>query len=164
MAREHHTFFGKTFGWLWDQIKTVFKDADHGFLEIAVTLTNKIKNALNSKAVDFLTSIIPGDLDDKIVDFLKAKVPILLADELMVQAAGVPATEEEAQALAEKLVDSFGGLSDIDKEEFYTAIAAKVYIFLHEHSHGEKVTFGQAARFVETAYEAWLESQKDETP
>lgn len=164
MARKHLTFFGKTFGWLWDQIKTAFTAGDGHFLEVAINFTNRVKDALNSKAVDFITSLIPGDLDDKIVEILKAQVPIILADELMVQAAGAPATEEEGQALAAKLVDSFGGLSDINKEKFYTSIAAKIYIFLHDHAHGEKVTFGQAARFVETAYEAWLASKGDTTP
>lgn len=162
--RVHHTFFGKTFGWLWDQIKLAFTAGDGSFLEIAIKLTNKVKDALNSKAIDFITSLIPGDLDNKIAEILKAKLPIIIADELLIQAAGAPATEEEAKALALQLVDSFGGLSDLEKEQFYTSIAAKVYIFLHEHAHGEKVTFGQAARFVETAYEAWLQSQGDQTP
>lgn len=154
---KHHTFFGKLFGWIGD----IFHSANQSFLEIAVTITQAVKDALNSNLVDFLTKVIPGDVDDKIVAILREKVPILLADELMIQAAGVPATEEEAQALATKLLESFGGLKDDQKEEFYTKVAAKIYIFLQAHKNGERVTFGQAAALVESAYQSWLKSKEE---
>lgn len=151
----HHTFFGKIFGWIGD----LFHNANKDFLQIAIDITEAAKAGLLSGIADFISKLIPGDVDDKIVAFLKEKVPVLLADELMIQAAGLPATEEEAKALAIKLIDSFGGLSDIDKEQFYTSVAAKIYIFLKAHMNGEKVTFGEGAALAESFYRAWIKTQ-----
>jgi hypothetical protein len=156
---KHHTFFGKVFGSLWDIIKKPFDNANHPFLEIAINITNLVKDALNSGIVSTITTLIPGALDDKIVEILKEKLPILLADELLIQAAGTPTNQTDAEALAKQLVDSFGGLADDRKERFYTSLAADIYIFLQQHEHGEKVTFGEAAAFVEVAYKAYLQSK-----
>ncbi len=157
MAR-HKTFFGKIFGWIGD----LFHGANENFLKAAVDITQKVKEGLNSGAADLITSLIPGNIDNKIVEILKDKLPILLADELMIQSAGTPATEADAQALAKKLVDSFNGLPDEKKEKFYTSVAAEIYIFLQKHSSGEKVTFGEAAAMAESAYRSWLQLKQDD--
>lgn len=155
---KHHTFFGILFGWIGD----LFHSANEGFLKAAVTITQAIKDALNSGVINFLTSIIPGDLDNKIVEILRKQVPILLADELLIQGINDASTEADIQALAVKVVDSFGGLSDARKEKFYTSVAAQIYIFLKQHEDGHHITFGEAASLVESAYRSWL-SAKDET-
>ncbi len=157
---KHHTFFGKVFGSLWDIIKKPFDNANHHFLEIAINVTNAVKDALNSGFINTITALIPGGLDDTIVAILKEKLPILLADELLIQAAGTPTTEVDAETLAKQLVDSFGGLPPEKREKFFTSLAAQIYIFLQAHEHGEKVTFGEAAAFVETAYKAYLQSKE----
>lgn len=155
---KHKTFFGKIFGWIGD----LFHSANEGFLKAAITITQTVKNALNSGVFDFITSLIPGDLDNKIVAILRAKVPILLADELMIQGIKEGASEEEIKALAVKVVDSFGGLSDAKKEQFYTSLAAQIYIFLKQHQNGEHITFGEGAALVESGYRSWQASQEQE--
>ena len=157
---KHKTFFGKIFGWIGD----IFNNAKQDLLQVAIDVTNEVKNALNSGITDFITKLIPGTVDDKIVQVLKDKLPILLADELLIQQAGKATTEADAQDIAEKLLDSFGGLSDEKKEKFFTSIAAEIYIFLMKHVHGEKVTFGEAASLAESMYQTYLESKKDDTP
>lgn len=161
MQRKHKTLMGKIFGTAWDAIKSVFTAADKTLLKLAISITNAVKDALNSGITDFITKLIPGDLDDKIVEILRAKLPVLLADELLIEAAGEITTEEQARELGIKLVDSFGGLSDEKKERLYTSLAAEIYIFLQKHAHGEKVTFGEGAALAESMYRSWLES-KDE--
>lgn len=155
---KHKTFFGKIFGWIGD----IFQKANKAFLQAAVEVTSKIKDALNLGVVDLITSVIPGTLDDKVVAFLRQKLPVLLAKELLLQNVGTPATEEEAQALAKNLIEGFGVLTDEDKEQFYTTIAAKIYIFLKAHEKGEKVTFGEAAALVESAYKSWLQLKEND--
>lgn len=153
-------FFSKLFAFKFAWIGKLFHNANHPFLEAAIGITNVVKLVLNSGVTDFITSLIPGNIDDKIVGILKEKVPIILADELLLQQVGFPATEDEAKALAVKLIDSFGKLSDAGKEELYTSVAARIYIFLQDHQHGEKVTFGEAAALAEGFYQEWLDSRK----
>lgn len=159
---KHKTFFGKIFGGFWDTVKSVFKKADHTLLEIAIKVTNTVKDALNSGFVDIITKLIPGDIDNKFVDLLKLEVPKILAAELLLKALPEATTETDAQAIGKQLLDAFGGLSDTDKEEFYTSVAAKIFIFINAHKNGEKVTFGQAAQLVEGAYQEWLVLQSKE--
>lgn len=156
---KHKTFFGKIFGWIGD----LFHNANKDLLQAAIDITNTIKAALNSGIVDFITGLIPGTLDDSIVAALRTQLPVLLADELLVQSVGTPATEADAQLLATKLVDSFGLMTDAKKEKLYTSIAADIYIFLQNHLHGEKVTFGEAASLAESMYQAWLAEQNTPT-
>jgi hypothetical protein len=151
---QHKTFFGRL-------IYHIF--GGKPFLQAAIDITNVIKTGLNSGLIDLITGLIPGTVDNNLIAILRDKVPILLADELMVQAAGTPATEEEAQALAVKLIDSFGKLTSAKKEELYSKVAAQIFIFLKAHDNGEKVTFGEAVSAAEGFYQDWLASQQTAT-
>lgn len=154
---KHKTILGKLFGWIGD----LFHNANKDLLQVAIDVTNAAKAALNSGIVDIATALIPGHLDDNIVSALRLKLPVILADELLIKSAGTLSTEQDAKELAKKLVDSFGGLSDEGREEFYTSVAAKIYIFLQKHLHGEKVTFGEGASLAESMYQSWLKSKED---
>jgi len=153
--KTHETFLGKIFGTVWDKLKAAFTRADHKLLDIAITVTNAVKDVLKSPVVDIITAIIPTNIDNKIVEILRAKLPILLADELLLRTLRSDATEAEVKEISVQIAQSFGNLSDEKKQQFYTSMAAKVYIFLNEHKNGEVITFGQSAYFVETAWQAW---------
>lgn len=152
-------FFKELFAFKFHWIGNLFHNAHKPFLQAAIDITNAVKTGLNSGLIDLATGIIPGTIDNTIVDILRKQVPVILADEMLLQSAGTPATEEDAQALAKKLIDSFGAMSDVRKEQLYTSVAAQIYIFLQQHSNGEKVTFGQAATLAESFYQDWLASQ-----
>lgn len=152
-------FFKELFAFKFHWIGNLFHNAHKPFLQAAIDITNAVKNGLNSGLIDFAVNVIPGTVDNTIVDILRKEVPIILADEMLVQAAGAPATEEDAKALATKLIDSFGAMSDQKKEQLYTSVAAQIYIFLQQHSNGQKVTFGQAATLAEGFYQDWLASK-----
>lgn len=159
MSNFFHELFAFRFKW----IGKLFKNENKPFLQAAIDITNVVKKGLNSGLADFITNLIPGTVDNSILSVLRQNVPILLADELMIQTTGAPATEEDARALAVKLVDAFGKLNSVDKEQFYTSVAARIYIFLQQHEHGEKVTFGQAATLAESFYQDWLASQQPQS-
>jgi hypothetical protein len=156
------SFIQKLFAFKFVWIGKLFKSANKPFLQAVIDVTNTVKVALNSQLVDILTGIIPGTVDNEIVVILRKQIPVLLADELLLQSAGTPATQEDAQALAQKLLDSFGLIKDEKKGKLYTSIAAELYIFLQEHQNGQKVTFGEAAALVEGFYQDWLAAQTAE--
>jgi len=153
---QHHTFFGKLFGWIGD----LFHNANHTFLQTAIDVTQAVKDGLNSGIVDLVTGLIPGNIDNEIVTILRKNLPIILADEMLLQGINENSTEADVQALAKKIVDSFGGFSTDRKEEFYTSVAAKIYKLLKQVKDGQKVTFGEAASLAESMYQSWLQSQQ----
>ena len=161
--RDHTTFFGRIFGTAWDSVisffKKKFKDADHGLLEVAITVTNVVKQVLSSGAANFLVSLTPTDIDDKLLATLNKQLPIILANEIMIQGINQASTEEEVKSVFSKVLDSFGLMTDADKEQFYTSIAAKIYIVFQELKSGKKISFGEAALLVESAYQEWLNSK-----
>lgn len=161
MKREHKTFFGKTFGVLWDLIKSPFvkayEEADHILLEAAIIVTNTVKDALKSGVVSFVVKATPTQLDDKLLEALNQKLPKILAGELLLKGIDENSTDEEVQKVLEQILDEFGGLKEEKKEKFYTSVAAEIYIFLEETKNGKKVTFGRAAQVAESAFQAWLE-------
>lgn len=155
---KHKTFFGKLFGWIGD----LFHAADKDLLKVAIDVTNKVKDFVNSPTAGVLTSIIPTDIDDKLVELLKAKLPLIVADELALQSLDADTTEDEAKDTAQLILNTFGGLSDIKKEEFYTSVAARLYIEVQAIKAGEKLTFGKAAALVESFYQQYEEMKNDD--
>jgi hypothetical protein len=152
-------FFSKLFAFKFAWFGKLIHDAHKPFLQLAIDTTNTLKTGLNSGLLDLAVSLTPTDVDNEVLAALRKEIPVILADEMLVQSTGYPATEQAAQDLAKKLVDSFGLMKDEKKEELYTSVAAQVYIFLQSHAHGEKVTFGQAASLAESFYEDWKANQ-----
>lgn len=159
--RHHHTFFGKIFGTAWDAIKDVFSGTKEAAQELAVKITEVVKNALDSKAAEYILDLIPGDIDDKVAAFLKEKIPFLLTQLLLAKDLQEADTTEEAEDLGQRIIDAFGGLDNKQREKFITSFAAEVLIFLKEHE-GQKITWGMAAKEVQTAYELWVKSKENE--
>lgn len=157
MAKQ--SFISKLFAFKFVWIGKLFKSANKHLLQVAIDVTNTVKAALNSGVVDIITGLIPGTVDNNIVALLRAQLPVILADELLLQSAPSITTQPEAQDLAKKLVDSFGLMSDTDKEQLYTSVAARIFIFLQAHKNEQKITFGQGAALVEGFYEDWKAAQ-----
>jgi hypothetical protein len=152
-------FFSKLFAFKFAWFGKLIHDAHKPFLQLAIDATNALKTGLNSGLLDLGVSLTPTDVDNEVLGALRKELPVILADEMLVQSVGYPATEQDAQDLAKKLIDSFGLMSDAKKEQLYTSVAAQIYIFLQNHAHGEKVTFGQAASLAESFYEDWKANQ-----
>jgi hypothetical protein len=56
-------------------------------LHIGITITENIKNFIDSPTVDILTSIIPGTVDDMIKDKLRVSLPIFLTELKLVESS-----------------------------------------------------------------------------
>lgn len=163
---EHHTFFGKIVGPVWDALKKVFHDAyenaDHVLLSAAVTITNMVKDALNSGVVKFIVDATPTNLDNKLLDVVNANLPKIIAAELLLQSISKDSTATDIQTVEKNILVSFGGLSDGDKEEFYTGVTANTIKLLYDAKHGQKITFATAVEFGEKEYQAYLKLKEAE--
>lgn len=159
---QHKTFFGKIFGSAWDSIKSVFQKqwdaADHNLLEFAIKVTNVLKIACQSGTATFLTDLTKTDLDNEALAIANKWLPVVLADEIMLQGINSASSQEDVQAAFGKVLDSFGKFTSDQKEKFYTSVAAQIYKVAVEVKSGQKITFGEAAKLVESAFEQWLQS------
>lgn len=151
------SFFSKLFAFKFHWVAKLFHASRQEFVQASVDITTVINNGLKNKLVDFITALIPGSVDNTIVDVLRKEVPLILAEELLIQDVGTVATQQDAEVLASKMIDVFGGLKDEKKQQLFTSVAARIYIFLKDHSNGEKVTFGEAAVLVEAFYQELTE-------
>ncbi len=162
MTTTHKTFFGKIFGNAWDSIKAffnkVFQDADHNLLEAAIIITQGVKAALSSGVVADFVKLTPTKVDDDLLAIANQNLPKILASEILLKTLNKDNSEADDQAIITQVVNVFGGLSDAGKEELFTSIAAKVYVLLQQIKSGKKVTFGQAALLVESAWEQYQAS------
>lgn len=160
----HKTFFGRIFGTAWDSIKTFFSNtfanANHDLLEVAIVITNVVKNALSSNTAQFLVDLTKTNLDNEILAIANKNLAILLGDEILLQGVKDATTTDEIQAVFQKVLDSFGTMTDSQKEKLYTSLAADVYKLYLEVKSGQKITFGEAALLVESAYQEWLSTQQ----
>ncbi len=67
---------------LWRAIQSVFNilpPALKTAIHIGVTVTENIKNFVDSPLADVLTTVIPGDIDDKVMQILSTELPQLLS-------------------------------------------------------------------------------------
>jgi hypothetical protein len=75
---------------IWNQIENLFGGLPLGIktaLQIGITVTENIKNFVDSPVADIVTSIIPGNIDDAIKDKLRSSLPILLTELKLVESS-----------------------------------------------------------------------------
>lgn len=160
----HKTFFGKIFGSAWDSIKSffnkIFEEANHDFLEASILITQGLKVALQTGAVKDFVSLTPTKIDDDLLNIANENLPKILASEILLKSLNPDNSDADNQAVIKKIVDTFGGLSDAGREELFTHIAAKIYVLFQQIKSGKKVTFGQAALLVESAWEEFQASHQ----
>lgn len=152
------TFFGKIFHW----IGQLFTSAKKEWLQVAVLTTKTVKDILNSPVTDIVAAMIPGKSDDVAIAFLRKIVPQILAKELAIMELTDASTEAEIEQAMRDIVAAFTKLSDDDKAELYTKLAAKIYMFTMREASGDKVSFGEAAALVESAYQTWLKAKEND--
>lgn len=90
---------------LFDNFPASVKDAVH----VGVTLTQNLKNYVDSPMADILTAIIPGNLDDKIKLALRAGIPIILFNLKLADQCGKSNDPEEITKCAINQLQSMSG-------------------------------------------------------
>lgn len=159
-VHNHHTFLGKLLGKPFDALVNAVKSigggaVDHTLLAIAIAITQGIKIIVTNPLADIAVSLTSTQVDNLLLETLRTKIPLLIADELAIKNINPDMTQEEAQALVKTFADTFGGLSDDKKEEFFTSVGANVLKVAAQINAGQKITFGVGAMLVEQAWEEY---------
>lgn len=148
---------------LWDSITKLFKKAKDDLAKATVFIVNNIQPVLFSQTAHTLASIldavVSSQLPTEILDEVKKWLPVFLTAEGIVTTLTPDSTEDEVKAALDKFLQLFPNLTAAQRAQYWTTLAAQVYALIHELSTGEKITFGEAARIVETAYEAYIQTK-----
>lgn len=148
------TFFGHIIEWVFG----IFKKAKDGLAKASVILVNDIKPLLDSPSADMLAGIIDAithtGLAETVLTQLRKDVPIFLTAEGIINTLNENSTEDEVKAELTKLLGLFPNFTPAQKAQFFTTVAASIYIDLHKLATGEVITFAEGAVIVEEAYQA----------
>jgi hypothetical protein len=147
-----------SFKWFTDFIHVIvdlFHKANKEFIDSAITITNTVKTLLSSPVTDWAVQLTSTPVDDKILAWARVKLPLILAAELGFKDLNADSSAEAVQAFMVQAIGIFGGLSDAQKEELWTSIAAQIYKQLEADLADKTISFGEAASLIETGWKAW---------
>jgi hypothetical protein len=136
-------------------LSKVFKSVKTSGDQVAISITEGVKTALDTGIVDFLaqlmSAILPGvhDIPEEVVAAIKVAIPKVLAAELAVQGLPDNPTQDDILAFEQKVMAAFG-VHD-NKSKLYTTLAAQIYGIIEAHN-GNSWTFAQLVIAVEKAY------------
>jgi hypothetical protein len=97
---------------IWNSIRSLFNKLPFTFknaVRIGVSITENMKNFIESPLTDVLTAIIPGDIDDKIKQVLRAGLPIILTDLKLAKDAGTITDPQEITRCAIRALQELDG-------------------------------------------------------
>lgn len=97
---------------IWAEVKSLFEGIPAELktaIQIGVTITEAIKNFVDSPAADILTAIIPGDLDDELKTLLRAKLPEILTELKLADSCGSLTDPAQITACAVKVLQGLDG-------------------------------------------------------
>lgn len=157
----HRFFLFRWFDGFASWFKSEYEKADHDLLTVAYEVTNAVKDALNSGSADLIADITPTKLDNTLLAVAREKLPLIMAAELALKDITPATTDDEAKAIAQQIADSFGGIPDERKGQFYTSVFANLYKTLIDVRNGQKITFGLAASFAETTWHSYQLSKQE---
>lgn len=134
---------------IWGQIKALFdgipadvKTAIH----IGVTITQNIKNFVDSPVADVLTTIIPGDIDDEIKNWLRAKLPSILTELKLADSCSGLTDPSAITACAIKVLQGLDG-------DVKSAFLHNLSILISQVAADGKLTWGDGVYILQWYYE-----------
>lgn len=134
---------------IWNEIKLLFdrvpaelKTAIH----IGVTVTEQIKNFVDSPAAYILTALIPGDIDDKIKELLRAKLPGILTELKLADSCGTLTDPAAITACAVKVLQRLDG-------DIKSAFLHNISILIAKIAADNKLTWSEGVYLLEWYYE-----------
>ena len=128
------TFLSK----IWNEIKNLFAGIPAELkiaIHLGVTITENIKNFVDSPAADILTALIPGDIDDELKSLLRSKLPVILTELKLADSCSGLSDPIEITNCAVKVLQ---GLDTDIKSAFLHNLA----IFIAETASDGKLTWG----------------------
>lgn len=146
---------------LWTWFKNIFKNVKKHGAQVAITITEQVKDALNTGAAGFIALTVDNlantHLAENVLSILRTNIPKLLAVELAVQGLPDNPTKEDILKFETDVINAFGKMDK--KSKFYTTFAADVYGIVKETletTPDKKPTFAELVAAVEKAYERYL--------
>lgn len=134
----------------------IWKSLKESGIQVAVTITESIKSALDSGSVGWFATLIEevfpvtGKIPEEVVAALKANIVKILAAELAVEGIPDNATAADIQTFENNVLAAFK-VTDA-KSKLYTTLAAQIYGIIEAHN-GNTWTFAQLVAAVEQAYQ-----------
>lgn len=151
---------------LWTWFKDIFKNVIKHADVVAITVTEEIKDALNTGAAGFFASLIDkltkSHIAENIVDFLKTNIGKVLAVELAVQGLPDNPTSDDILKFETDILNAFGKISNTSK--LYTTLAAQIYGLIDttlKNTPDTPPTFAEWVRVVEGSYQDYLLDKQD---
>lgn len=149
-------FFSRIFQW----IEQLFENAEKDLLKASVLITQDIKPILDSPVTDVLASIADAvtksQLPTEILGDVKKAIPVFLAETTLLTSITPDMSEDQIKAILDKMVSEWPNVSVEKKGELFTSLTAKIFMLASQLAKGQKVTFGEAASLVESAYQTWV--------
>jgi len=147
------SLFKDVWAWLQKEFKHITTDLD----KVAITVTQQIKNAVDSPEAGFIASIIDGltktGIALEIIGIAKLAASKSLAIELAIQLPDGIATEQEFLDWEKSVLSAIGVHSD--KSLIYTRVAATIVRDIQAFTQdGSAISFAEAVKLVEDAYQA----------
>lgn len=147
--------------WVW--LKKAFTDIVVHAASVAISITEQIKDGLNSDAAGFIAKVLDGlthsGVPDHVLEFLRKIVPEVLAAELAVQALPLNPTEQDILDFENKLLAAFK-VTD-NKSKLYTTLAAQIYGIVMQTFAATPDVPPTWAEWVKAVEEAYQDYQND---
>jgi hypothetical protein len=146
-----------------DWIVSLLHKAKDGLAKATVFILQDIKPLLDSNAADLiagiLDSVTKSDLPEEILAEIRKYIPVFLTANGIIDTLTPDSTEAEVQAELQKLIALFPNLTPEKKAQFYTTVAANLYVLIHKLHDGDEITFAEAVAIIEQCYDEYVASK-----
>lgn len=148
---------------IWTWLKKAFKHIKDDADKVAISITQNIKEALDSGLVGFLADIIDKEFHSHVatdvVGVLKLQIPRILAAELAVQGLPDNPTEQDILDFENRILEAFGIHSQ--KSKLYTVLASQVYQNIKALVDSDnQISFAEAVKLIEKCYQDYLKDEE----
>lgn len=120
----------------------------------AVLIVGKIKNIVESEAVDVAVDLIPGQVDNLIVDKARLIIPIVIK-KLSLASGIIQESNTNSEAVA-KFVEHLRSLNPEGRKAFWVTLAAELNIALSDG----KLSFAEGVILTQLIYKELADSRK----
>lgn len=154
------SIFVKAIHW----IAGIFSKAKDDLAKAAVFIVKDIQPVLFSPAADALAGILDAitktTLPETVLTVLRKDVPLFITAEGVINTLTADSTEADVKAALAKVISYFPALSADQRAQFWTTLAATIYIDLHKLANGDQLTFAEAVVIIEESYQAYVAIKK----
>jgi hypothetical protein len=133
---------------IWNTIRSVFNSFPLSLktaVHIGVTVTENIKQFVDSPFVDVLTAIIPGEIDDKLKQILRNGIPMLLINLKLADKCNFSTDSQETTKCAIKI------LQNLD-DEIKSAFLHNISVLISQLAADSKLSWSDGVCIVEWYY------------